>query len=370
MFRLWVKTKRWECLNCYVQRGPRETGSTAFLRAEAAVQAALAASPSDPGALFAASQLWNMMFEEPLGTAEAKSIEYAKRAAAQHGPEAAAATVFVLERDNRVAKLEERVAQLRGIKAVKSVKIWSAFRNNRPDPVNDIYKPVFRNASPQELAEANATEQQALALKREQRAELESSVQHNPLAADVFRILAEWPANLNTDEQERMEKERILRYALLLAPTDWRLEWDRAANWAAVEQHKLEAAASIAQDALRKYPDTNFIPMYDQAADKLAADAFGAYTFALQAVRREPASPFAHQRLALALRNLVGRTIDGVPMLPDAANRTFYEVKLTYYAAVRHLGHPEAWRDANTRHATEQVIEWAKARMARPPEAR
>ena len=363
MFRLWVKTRGWECLDCYVKRGPRETGSAVFPRAEAAVQAALTAGPHDPGALFAAAQLWNMMFQEPLGTAEAKSIDLAKRAAAQQGPEAAAARIFVLERDHQVAKLEERVGQLRGIKAVGSQRIWTAFNNGVRDPSHDLYKPVFRNASPQEVAEANAIAQKALALKREQRAELESSVENNPLAVDVFRTLAEWPSNFNTDDRERLEKERILRYAILLDPTDWRLEWDRAENWNALAQPKMENAASIAQAALRKWANGNFIPLYDEAADKLEPDRFGEYAFALQAVRREPASPFAHQRLAMALCDLVGKTIDGVPMLPDAATRASEEVSLTYYAALRHLDHPEAWRDANTKVAAEKTAEWAKAQM-------
>lgn len=362
-FRVWVKTRGWECLNCYVQRGPRETGSAVFARAEAAVQAALATGPNDPGALFAASQLWSMMFEEPLGTAEAKSIDYARRAAAQQGPAAAAARIYVLERDNQVAKLEERVGQLRGAKAIGSVPVWTAFNNGRRDPAHDAWKPVFRNASPQEQAEAEATEQKARALAREQRVELESSVGQNPLSADVFRVLAEWPSNINTDEKERMEKERILRYAMLLNPTDWRLGWDRAANWNALGQKKMENAAAISQAALRKWADGNFIPLYDEAADKLEPDRFGAYVFALQAVRREPANPFAHQRLSMALRDLAGHTIGGLPDLPDAASRAAAEVKLTYDAALRHLDHPEDWRDANTKGATEQLISWAKAHM-------
>lgn len=370
MFRVWVKTRGWECLDCYVKRGPRETGSAVFPRAQAAVQAALMAGPNDPGALFAASQLWKMMFQEPLGTAEAKSIDFAKRAAAQQGPEAAAARIFVLERDNQVAKLEERVGQLRGIKAVGSQRIWTAFNNGVRDPAHDAYKPIFRNASPQEQAEANAIAKKAVALKREQRAELESSIERNPLSVDVFRVLAEWPSNINTDDRERMEKERILRYAILLDPTDWRLEWDRAENWNALAQPKMENAAAIAQAALRKWANGNFIPLYDEAADKLEPDRFGEYGFALQAVRREPASPFAHERLAMALRDIVGKTIDGVPMLPDAASRASAEVRLTYYAALRHLDHPEAWRDANTKVAAEKTAEWAKARMGSPAGAR
>lgn len=362
-FRIWVKTRGWECNNCYVQRGPREAASRVFPRAEAAVQAALAAGPNDPGALFEASQLWAMLFEEPLGTAEAKSLEYARRAAAQQGPEAAAARIYALERDNQVAKMEERVGQLRGIKAIGSQRIWTAFNNGRRDPAHDLYKPVFRNSSAQEQAEANALEQKAQALARQQRGELEASIEQNSLSADVFRTLAEWPSNINTDEQERMEKERILRYAILLDPTDWRLEWDRAENWNAMGQGKMEAAASGAQSVLRTHADENFIPIYDFAVDKLGPDNFAAYALALQAVRREPANPFAHQRLSMALHDLVGRTIDHVPMLPDAANRTAAEVKLTYFAALRHLEHPEAWRDANTKGATEQLIGWAKARM-------
>lgn len=366
MFRVWVKTRTWECNDCYVKRGPRETRSNVFPRAEAAVQSALAAGPNDPGALFAASQLWSMMFEEPLGTAEAKSIDFARRAAMQQGPEAAAARIYVLERDNQVAKLEERVGQLRGAKAIGSVPVWTAFNNGRRDPAHDAYKPVFRNASPQESSEAEATEQKARALAGQQRAELESSVAQNPLSADVFRVLAEWPPNLNTDAKERMEKERILRYAILLDPTDWRLHWERAANWNALAQPKMEAAAANFQAFLRTKADTNFIPLYDVARDQLEPDRFSEYVIALQAVRREPSSPFAHQRLSMALRDIVGQTIGGLPELPDAANRVAAEVKLTYYAALRHLDHPEDWRDAQTKAATEQLISWAKAHMSSP----
>ncbi len=115
---------------------------------------------------------------------------------------------------------------------------------------------------------------------------------------------------------------------------------------------------------LRKEETVNFIELYDMAADKLAPDNFSAYVIALQGVRREPANPFAHQRLALGLHGMAGRTIDGPPMLPDAADRAAAEVQFTYYAAFRRLDHPEDWRDANTKGALEHVIAWAKARMA------
>lgn len=72
----------------------------------------------------------------------------------------------------------------------------------------DVYKPIFRNASPHEQAEADATARKARELANQQRTEIESSVERNPISAGVFRILGEWPANINTDEQERMEKER------------------------------------------------------------------------------------------------------------------------------------------------------------------
>lgn len=363
-----IRSGRWVCTGCYAQRGLTETASKAYPSAQAAVDSALAVAPNNPGALFQAALLWTMRFEEPLGTAEARALGYAQRAAAQQGPDAAAARLFALERDQRVEKLLTTVGQLRGDKAVGSKRIVTGYNNGQRAPKFDVYKPVFRKATPQELAEADADARQAAALQAQQQAALEAALRDDPADPDLFRLLAERPLNPNQpDRPQLIEKERLLRYAILLDPTDWRLHLDRARNWNILGDRPLELASGEAQAVLRQNANGDFDYIYDQEKQKLGADAFLEYVFALQAVRRDPANPFSHQRLAMAMQGLILHTINHVPILPDAFQQAVAEMKLTQAVAQRHLEHPEDWRDAQTRQATLQLLDWTRRQIALIP---
>lgn len=368
-----IRSGRWVCTGCYAQRGPTETASKAYQNAQAAVDSALAVAPNNAGALFQAAILWNMRFEEPLGTAEARALGYAQRAAAQPGPDAAAARLFALERDQRVEKLLTTAGQLRSNKAVGSKRIVTAFNNGQRAPERDVYQPIFRKATPQELAEADADARQAAALEAEQQAAVNAALRDDPTDPDLFRLLAERPMNPNQpDRPQLIKKERLLRYAILLDPTDWRLHLDRARNWNILGDRPRELASAEAQAVLQHNANGDFDYIYDQEKKKLTADAFLEYVFALQAVRRDPASPFSHQRLAMALQGLILHTINRVPILPDAFQQAVAEMKLTQAVAQRHLEHPEDWRGAQTKQATLQVLDWTRREIAvipaKPPQ--
>jgi hypothetical protein len=278
------------------------------------------------------------------------------------------ARIYVLERDNTVAKLRERVGQLRGAKAIGSERIVTAYKDGKRAPEHDVYKPVFRNPSPGELAEAEATQRKADALAEQQHSELEQSIRDNPDDPDLFRLLAQRPLDNNRPwEPQWRETERLLRYAILLDPTDWRLQLDRAANWNALGDKKLEMVSAEAQAVLRKNRDGDFNYIYDQERQKFEDDVFTGYVFALQAVRRDPASPFSNQRLAMAMQRLILHTINHVPIMPDAFQQAVLQMKLTYYAALRHLDHPEDWRDADTKGYTLQLLDWTKRQIANIP---
>lgn len=376
LFRINPRTGSWQCVGCYASRGPSEQPSRAFPPASVAVRKALADAPNDATALFQAALLW-MFVQDSGGPPDAVNPEvedFARRAAAQVGPEASAARIYLLVHDSAVARLRQQAGVLRGRKAIGSKVIVRGFDSEgHPDPDRNVYQPIFRAATPQEIAAAQELDRKAAALEAEQSGELDAALQAGRANSDCIRMLASRPIDLAGNwQQQREEQERVLRYAILLDPTDWTLHFARAANFSGMHQRALELASAEAQAVLRNNRDGDFVYIFDQEWDKLRADAFIPYVFALQAVRRDPANPFAHQRLAMAMQDLIRHRINGVPIMPQAFQQAVLEMKLVRYLAQRHLQHPEDWRDASTRQSTLELLEWVNKQIAsipaKPPE--
>lgn len=369
MFRINPRTGNWLCTSCYLQRGSNEAPSRTYPKAKRAVDGLLSRAPNDPGGLWQAALL-ERMTGEGYRTTSAAEIDLEKRAAAGKGPWAAAARIASVSQDGTVNSLRARANMLMGKKVIgsKLSTVTYDIHTGKRAPEKDIYVPVSREPYPGEIAEGRVLARQADELENRERVEVLGTLRAYPAEVDVFRMLAYWPLGRNAPlEPQWRERERILRYAIMLDPTDWRLHFSRASNWHDLENRKMELPSAEAQAILRMNRDGDFNYIYEQTREKIAADPFVPYVFTLQAVRRAPAYPFAHQRLAMTMQRLIRYEIDGVPVLQDAFQNAVAEMKLTQYAALRMQAHREEWRDQQTGEALGKVIEFTKRQLAAVP---
>lgn len=369
MFRIRPGSGMWQCTNCYLARGSRtEAPSAVYARARRAVDEFLSAAPKDPRALWQAALLDRMISDKD-GRTNKSELDFEKRAAEEKGPSAAAARIAWISQDGTVTRLLARVGEYRGDKAVRSRLVREGFDlHGHRDPNFDIWEPVFRKATPEELAEANRLTEQAKAAEGRVRTEVLETLREFPAEVDVYRMLAYWPLDRNAPfPPQWYKRERIIRYAIMLDPTDWRLFFSRASNWNDLENKKMEMPSAQAQAILRKNRDGDFNYIYEETFKDIAADPFVPYVFALQAVRRAPAYPFAHQRLAVSMQHLIRYSIDGIPVINDAFLNAVNEMKLAQYAALRLQAHREEWRDEQTGAALAKMLEFTKRQLAAVP---
>lgn len=365
MFRIQPSAGTWVCLGCYATRGPGEVRSQTWPRARQAVDAALRLAPNNPAALWQQALLYRMVSDGYATTENAQARRIASTAAALQGPDAAAARVYLAMHDTAVGKLRQQAA-LDGAK--QAVGSRPAYHYDNGRLVRDVPVPVFRNPTTGEKAQADSLSQQASALAAKQNAEVDAAMRDYSADPDIFRMLADQPLDRGADfVPQRERRERILRYAIMLDPTDWRLHLMRAANWNALGEKGLEQPSADFQGFLRIYHGSDYVAVYDRNYARLRGDAFIPYCMALEAVRRNPADPFAHKRLAMGLQGVIAHRIFNVPIVAGAFHQAVAEMKLTRLTAMRALSHPEEWKDAATQRAIQNVRDWANQQIAAIP---
>ena len=165
--------------------------------------------------------------------------------------------------------------------------------------------------------------------------------------------------------------ERILRYALMLNPGDYRLYWLRVTalakggNWLGGKEdlgpHNIGEASEYAQWALRKGKANDEGRCGDLAAEiaKKYKDPFTHYAVALRCVHMEPDRPGPRKSLVVSFVGMAEPNIVGSEM-PDALEQGQLESEVMYQIAARRLEHPEEWAPEESKITVVQGMALAK----------
>lgn len=363
--------------------------SVAFPKAQTAIQRALAVNPKDAESLFAEA----MLLRRQDGATLEDSLALARRAAQSTGPYAAAAHVFVLETDNLGPyQLEARADWLRNVQrgpstsSVQDTPSHSYTPGEYVSPGNTVKGgtvyvpmphwtpgPIIHVPTARDIAEANALEAKAKQIRANMRAEEDNVIEQNPRDVEMFLILA-------TYNSERRFSDSVLRYALLLDPSDYRLHWLRDARFTepGKPQSAVAEASDYAQWFLRKgyADDWGHCSSYALQLHKKYKDPFISYVLASHCMHLNPTRPAGHLDLVVSFMKMRPPFFAG-SFVSGALEQGRLESEVMYQIGARLLEHPDEWPSGTGRADVIGLMGFAKcmrgeyARLLhRYPEAR
>jgi len=371
----------------YPQAAPNETNgrvrSTAFPRAQGAIQRVLSVDADSPEALFASA----MLSRRTYGVGDDVVLAALHQASQSLGAYALAARLYVLERDRsytsgltaRIDKLREviRGPSTGGGRSESFVGSYTPGQSINSGEVvrgSSVYKvgvggspipgPIIKAPTAQELAQADALEAQIKQFYIQNRLQIDNLVRQNPTNAEMFVVLG-------NNYHGGTIGERILRYALMLNPGDYRLYWLRVTalakggNWLGGKEdlgpHNIGEASEYAQWALRKGKANDEARCGDLAAEiaKKYKDPFTHYAVALRCVHMEPDRPGPRKSLVVSFVGMAEPNIVGSEM-PDALEQGQLESEVMYQIAARRLEHPEEWAPEESKITVVQGMALAK----------
>jgi hypothetical protein len=334
----------------YPKTSPNETNgpvrSAAFPKAQRAIQRALSGDPRNPEALFASAMLSRRQY----GVGDDVMLSVLQQASQSTGSYASAARLHVLERDHSYTSgLTARIDKLREVIRGPSTPGRLKFRadNYSTYTVGDIPGPIIKAPTAQELAQADALEAQIKQFNIQIRPQIDNLVRHEPANAEMFVVLS------NT-HYSGTRGERVLRYALMLNPADYRLYWLRdtalakGGNWLKGKEdfgpHNIGEASDYAQWVLRRGQVTDEGHCGGLASEirKKYNDPFTYYAVTLHCVHMEPDSPSPRRALVVSLTEMSEPNIVGSEM-PDGLEQGQLEAEVMYQIAARRLEHVDEW---------------------------
>ncbi len=364
----------------YPKATPNKTNgpvrSAAFPRAQRAIQQALSVDPHNPEALFASA----MLSRREYGVGDEVMLSALRQASQSTGTYASAARLYVLERDHsytseltaRINKLRETIQGPGG----KTEFLVGSYTGETVGPNQTVrggmvYQqgggapgPIIKAPTAQDLAQADALESQIKQFYIQNRQQIDNLVRHDPTNAEMFVVLS-------TTYRSGTIGERVLRYALMLNPDDYRLYWLRdtalakGGNWIGGKEdfgpHGIGEASDYAQWALRKglaNDEAHCGGLASEIADKYK-DPFTHYAVALRCVHMTPDRLRARRELVVSLFGMSEPNIVGSEM-PDALEQGQLESEVMYQIAARRLEHPDEWSPEESKTIMVQWMALAK----------
>jgi hypothetical protein len=224
--------------------------------------------------------------------------------------------------------------------------------------------PIIKAPTVQELAQADALEAQIKQLYSQNRLQVDNLVRHEPANAEMFVILSD-------TYRGGPIRERVIRYALMLNPGDYRLYWLRATalakggNWLGGKEqlgpHNIGEASDYAQWALRKglANDKGHCGGMASEIAKKYKDPFTTYTVALHCAQMEPDRPAPRRALVISFVGMAEPSIVGSEM-PGALEQGELESEVMYQIAARRLDHPDEWAPEESKTTEVQWMALAK----------
>jgi hypothetical protein len=371
----------------YPKATPNETNdsvrSAAFPKAQRAIQRALSVDASSSEALFASG----MLSRRTYGVGDDVALSKLDQASRSSGPLAQAARLYVLERDRSyTSELTARINKLREVIRGRSTGgggrtetfqgSYTPGQSLAPGQVvhgSSVYGvspggvspgPIIKAPTKQELAQADALEAQINQFYIQTRSQVDNLVRQNPTNAEMFVVLS-------NNYHGGTIGERILRYALMLNPGDYRLYWLRVTalakggNWLGGKEdlgpHNIGEASEYAQWALRKGKANDEGHCGGLAAEiaKKYKDPFTHYAVALRCVHMEPDHPYPRKTLVVSFVGMAEPSIVGSEM-PDALEQGQLEAEVMYQIGARRLEHPEEWAPEESKITVVQGMAVAK----------
>jgi hypothetical protein len=365
----------------YATNGP--VTSASFPRAQRAIQRALSVDPHNPEALFASAMLSRRQY----GAGDDVVLSALQQASQSTGSYASAARVYVLQMDRsytsgltaRIDKLREviRGPSTGGGRTETFVGSYTPGQSVDPGQVvrgSSVYRvngggssvpgPILKAPTPQELAEANSLEAQIAQYYRQSRQQIDSLVRREPANPEMFAVLS-------TTYHGGTIGERIIRYALMLNPGDYRLYWLRVTalakggNWLGGNEqlgpHNIAEASDYSQRALRKglaNDPQRCLGMASETHNKYN-DPFTYYELSVRCVNMEPDHPGPRRALVVSLAGMVEPTIVGSEM-PDGLEQGQMEAEVMYQIAARRLDHPDEWAPDDSKTIMVRMMALAK----------
>jgi hypothetical protein len=349
--------------------------STAFPRAQRAIQQALSVDPHNPEALFASAMLSRRQY----GVGNDVLLSALHQASQSTGSYASAARLYVLDRDDNYAwELRARSNKLREIIRGPGITTESpagtytgqVLGPNQTVRSGTVYQrgtaagPIIKAPTAQELAQADAVEAQIKQFYIDNRLQIDNLVRHDPMNAEMFVVLA-------STYRSGTIGERVLRYALMLNPGDYRLYWLRdtalakGGNWIEGKEdlgpHGIAEASDYAQWALRKglaNDEGHCGGLASEIANKYK-DPFTHYAVALHCTHMAPERPKPRRELLISFFGMSEPNIVGSEM-PDALEQGQLESEVMYQIAARRLEHPDEWAPEESKTTMVQWMALAK----------
>ena len=352
--------------------------SAALPKAQRAIQRALSVDPRNPEALFASAMLSRRLY----GIGDDVVLAALHQASQSTGSYASAARLYVLGTDRSYTSgLTARIDKLRevihgpgvGIDSVRTYNLGpgESLRPNETVSGGMIHThgtapgPIIKAPTAQELAQADALEAQIKQFYIQNRLQIDNLVRHDPTNAEMFVVLG------NTYRSGTIG-ERVLRYALMLNPADYRLYWLRdtalakGGNWLKGNEdfgpHNIGEASDYAQWVLRRgqvKDEAHCSGLASEIAKKYYQDPFTYYTIALHCVHMEPDRPGPRRALVIGFIGMSRPTIVGSEM-PDAREQGQLESEVMYQIAARRLEHPDEWAPEESKTTLVQWMALAK----------
>jgi hypothetical protein len=372
----------------YPQAAPNEANgqvrSAAFPRAQGAIQRVLSVDADSPEALFASA----MLSRRTYGVGDNVVLAALHQASQSIGAYALAARLYVLERDRSYTSgLTAQINKLREVirgpstggggrseRFVGSYTPGQSINSGEVVRGSSVYKvevggspipgPIIKAPTAQELAQADALEAQIKQFYIQNRLQIDSLVRQNPTNAEMFVVLG-------NNYHGGTIGERILRYALMLNPGDYRLYWLRVTalakggNWLGGKEdlgpHNIGEASEHAQWTLRKglaNDEGHCGGLASEIANKYK-DPFTHYAVALHCMHMTPHRPKPRRELLISLFGMSEPNIVGSEM-PDALEQGQLESEVMYQIAARRLEHPDEWAPEESKTTMVQWMALAK----------
>jgi tetratricopeptide (TPR) repeat protein len=367
----------------YPPATPNKTGgavrSAAFPKAQKALQRALSVDAHNPEALFASA----MLSRRTYGVGDDVVLSALRQASQSTGAYASAAHLYVLERDRSYTSgLTAQIDKLRevirgpstggGGRTESFVGSYTPGQSVDPGEVvrgSSVYRvgvggssvpgPILKAPTAQELAQADALEVQLKQFYIQNRQQIDDLVRREPTNAEMFVVLG-------NNYHGGTIGERVLRYALLLNPGDYRLYWLRltalakGGHWIDGKEqlgpHNIGEASEYVQLSLHrgKLNDVGHCRGLDnEIADKYD-DPFTVYTIATHCMHLEPDRPAPRRELTQSIMGMSRVNFLGT-QFPDAFEQGQLESEVMYQIAARLLDHKEEWRPGDTE---KTFVDW------------